>query len=239
MKKGLIELSSEEKRRLKELEKAFGHTFRNKDLLRRALTHRSYANEKRLPQEEHNERLEFLGDAVLELSISEFLMKRFQDYSEGKLSKLRAAIVNEGQLAEIAKALKLGDYLYLGHGEEQSQGRTKNSLLADAFEALLGATYLDKGYKKAAQIVERHYEKLLSSSPLEEFYRDYKTDLQEKAQALFRAIPRYKLAGEEGPDHEKIFKVELFIREHLMGKGIGRSKKEAEQHAAQEALDKL
>ncbi len=230
---------SEEKKRFRAIEKALGYSFRKKETLRRALTHKSHANEKRLPPSSHNERLEFLGDAVLELSISELLMERFPDYSEGQLSKFRAAIVNERQLADIARKLGLGTFLFLGRGEEQSLGREKSSLLADAFEALLGAAYLDGGYEKAARIVRAHYGRLLGESPPEEFYQDYKTDLQEKSQAIYRSIPRYRLVREAGPDHDKRFEIELYIRERLMGHGTGRSKKEAEQQAALEALKKL
>ena len=226
----------EEKKRLRALEKSLGYSFRKKGILKQALTHKSFANEKRLPASSHNERLEFLGDAVLELAVSEYLMERYPRFSEGDLSKLRASIVNEKQLAGIARGLKLGDYLFLGRGEEQTSGREKSSLLADGFEALLGGIYLDGGYKKGSQIVRKHYETLLKT-PVEEFYRDYKTDLQEKTQALYRSIPRYKLVSERGPDHSKVFEIELFIRDRLMGKGTGRSKKEAEQEAARQALE--
>lgn len=231
-------IPSEEKKKLRAIEKAIGHSFKKKEILRQSLTHRSYANEKKLPTSFHNERLEFLGDAVLELAVSELLMERFPQFSEGDLSKLRASIVNEKQLAEIARSLRLGEHLFLGRGEEQTSGREKSSLLADAFEALLGGIYLDAGFKKASAILRRRYGKLLET-PVKEFYRDYKTDLQEKTQALYRSIPRYKLVSERGPDHSKIFEIELSIRDRVMGKGTGRSKKEAEQAAARQALEEL
>ncbi|MBI4196311.1 MAG: ribonuclease III, partial [Deltaproteobacteria bacterium] len=212
-------ISKEEKKKLQVIEKSLGYSFKSDALLKRALTHKSYANENRLPSEQQNERLEFLGDAVLELAISEFLMEKFPLFSEGDLSKLRAAIVNEQQLTEIARGLNLGEFLYLGRGEEQTSGREKPSLLADAFEALLGAIYLDRGYKKASLVIRKHYGRMLEQSPVESFYRDYKTDLQEKSQALFRSIPKYKLVSEIGPDHSKTFEVEIYIREQLMGKG--------------------
>ena len=232
-------MTKEEKKRINRLEKAIGYSFSKLSLLKRALTHKSYANEIRLVQEEQNERLEFLGDAVLELAVSELLMKRYPSYSEGDLSKTRAAIVNERQLANFARSFGLGDYLYLGKGEEQTSGREKPSLLADAYEAILGAIYLDRGYKKASEVIQRHYAKLLDHTPSEDIYQDYKTDLQEKSQGLFRAAPRYRLVAEHGPDHDKIFEIELYIRNEKMGHGTGHNKKEAEQMAAKEALTKL
>ncbi len=232
-------VSSDEKKTLRSLEKALGYSFKKKQVLKRALTHKSFANEQKLPPSRHNERIEFLGDAVLELSVSELLMEKFPDFSEGDLSKLRAAIVNEKQLAQIARGLRLGEFLYRGRGEEQTSGREKSSLLADVFDALLGGIYLDGGYKKAATTVRKHYVELLAQSPVEQFYRDYKTDLQEKSQAVYRSVPRYKLVAERGPDHAKLFEVELYIRDRLMGHGTGRSKKDAEQEAAKQGLEKL
>ncbi len=231
--------TSEEKKRLTSLEKDLGYFFKKKETLQRAITHRSYVNEKRLSPDRHNERLEFLGDAVLELVISEFLMERHPDFTEGQLSKLRAAIVNEKQLATLARQLRLGEFLFLGKGEEQTSGREKNSLLADAFEALLGAVYLDGGFKKVTAVIRKQYHLLLDKGPLQEFYQDFKTELQERTQALFHSIPRYKLVAEIGPDHSKTFEIELYVRDRLMGKGLGRSKKEAEQVAAQQALEQL
>lgn len=235
----MASLNRDEKKKIRRLEKSIGYSFRKTSLLRRALTHKSYANERKLQPEEHNERLEFLGDAVLELAVSELLMTRFPKYSEGDLSKMRAAIVNEKQLASFARSFGFGDYLYLGRGEEQTSGREKPSLLADAYEAILGAIYLDRGYKHASGVIQKHYSRLLDHTPEEEFFNDYKTDLQEKSQSLFRAIPRYRLVGERGPDHDKLFEIELYIRNELMGRGVGRNKKEAEQMAAREALEKL
>lgn len=234
-----MKLSPDEKKKFKQLEKAIGYSFKKSVLLKRAVTHKSYANENKLPAEEQNERLEFLGDAVLELSVSEFLMERHPTYSEGDLSKLRAAIVNEKQLANFARDFGIGDSLYLGRGEEQTSGREKPSLLADAYEAVLGAIYLDRGFSKASEVIRKHYAQLLDHAAAEEIYKDYKTELQEKSQSLFKAIPRYRLAGETGPDHDKTFQVELLIRNEVMGKGAGRSKKEAEQQAAKEALGKI
>jgi ribonuclease III len=234
-----VKLTSEEKKKFKQVERSVGYSFKKPVLLKRALTHKSFANENKLPAEEQNERLEFLGDAVLELAVSELLMEKYPRYSEGDLSKLRAAIVNEKQLASFAREFRLGDNLYLGKGEEQTSGREKPSLLADACEAVLGAIYLDRGFAKAASVVRKHYAKLLEQTPDEDIYKDYKTELQERSQSLYRSIPRYRLVAESGPDHDKTFDVELAIRGEVMGKGTGRSKKEAEQMAAREALQRL
>lgn len=232
-------MTKDEKKKISRLEKIIGYSFKKKTMLKRALTHKSYANEQKMDPSEHNERLEFLGDAVLELAISEFLMSRFPEFSEGDLSKTRAAIVNEKQLASLARGFHLGDYLYLGRGEEQTSGREKDSLLADAYEAILGGVYMDRGFKKAMEVVRRHYNALMDNTPYQRFYQDYKTELQEKCQGLFRAVPRYRLTAEKGPDHDKIFEVELYVRNDLMGRGSGRNKKAAEQEAAREALQKL
>lgn len=232
-------MTKEERDKIKRLEKDIGYRFKKTSLLKRAVTHKSYANEKKLNHEEQNERLEFLGDAVLELSVSELLMERYPDFSEGDLSKMRAAIVNEKQLASLARGFYLGSYLYLGRGEEQTSGREKSSLLADAYEAVLGAIYLDRGFKKASEVVRRHYSRLLDKTPQRDFYQDYKTELQEKCQSLFHAVPKYRLIAEKGPDHDKVFEVELWVRHEQFGRGVGRSKKEAEQKAAKQALAKL
>lgn len=192
-----------------------------------------------MPVAENNERYEFLGDAVLELSISHLLMERFPNHSEGELSKLRAAIVNEGQLADIAKEISIGEYLFLGKGEDQTGGREKPSILSDAFEAILGAVYLDRGFGKAFSVVERCYEKILERAGGVGFVKDYKTKLQEVSQSRFHSIPRYQLRATKGPDHHKIFEVHLYIRDELYGVGQGASKKAAEQNAAHAAIDKL
>ncbi len=232
-------MTKEERHQIKKLEKTIGYSFKKKEMLRRALTHKSYAHEQNWAPEEQNERLEFLGDAVLELAVSELLMERYPSFSEGDLSKLRASIVNEKQLADFAKKFEVGGYLYLGRGEEQTSGREKTSLLADAYEAILGGIYLDRGFKQAVQVIRDHYSKLLGTKPPEDFFQDHKTELQERCQSLFRAIPRYKLVAERGPDHDKTFLVEIYIRNELMGAGTGHNKKEAEQLAAKEALEKL
>lgn len=232
-------VSGEDKKRCKDFEKRIGYKFKRREYLKRALTHKSFANEQRLPQTEHNERYEYLGDAVLELSISHILMERFPDHPEGELSKLRAAIVNETQLAELARAIGLGDYLYLGKGEDQTGGRDKPSLLSDAFEAVLGAIYLDRGFDRTRKVVERNYGNVLENVGRVGFIRDYKTKLQEVSQAKFKAVPRYRLQSTMGPDHAKLFEVHLFINDRQLGVGRGPSKKQAEQEAAAEALEAL
>ncbi|HCU23414.1 MAG TPA: ribonuclease III [Deltaproteobacteria bacterium] len=232
-------MTREEKRQLKLFEKKLGYRFRKKHFLKNALTHRSYANERRLPACDHNERLEFLGDAVLELIVSHLLMETYPDATEGELSKLRASLVNEKTLAGVALAHDLGQYLYLGRGEAMGQGREKPSLLANAVEAVMGAIYLDRGFKKAFKVIRRIALELFEQVGQEGFYKDYKTHLQEHAQLLFKAIPKYKLVKESGPDHDKTFEINLLIRGQVLGVGTGKSKKDAEQSAAKSALEAI
>ncbi len=232
-------LTRDEKNKLRGLEKSLGIRFWKRELLKRALTHKSYANEKKWDATHHNERLEFLGDAVLELVVSHTLMERYPEAPEGELSKVRASMVNEKTLSSLARDLKLGERLYLGKGEEMGQGREKNSLLADAYEALLGALYLDRGFSKVFKIVSKHAHHLLEKLNDEGFYKDYKTKVQELAQTLFKVVPRYRLVDESGPDHEKIFTVNLIIQNEIYGVGNGKSKKDAEQNAAKQALEVL
>ncbi|MDX1386536.1 MAG: ribonuclease III [bacterium] len=229
-------ISGDEKKILKDLEKNLGYRFRHRNLLKNALTHKSYANEKRLESSDHNERFEFLGDAVLELVVSHLLMENYPEAPEGELSKIRASIVNEKTLANVARDHEIGRYLYLGKGEEMGQGREKPSLLSDAVEAILGAIYLDRGFKKAYRVIRRIALELFDQVGTEGFYKDYKTLLQEKAQNIFKTVPKYKLVQEIGPDHDKTFEVNLLIRGEVMGVGRGKSKKGAEQNAAKQAL---
>lgn len=220
-------------------EKKLGYNFGDIRLLQRALTHKSYANENKLSALEQNERYEFLGDAVLELGISDLLMQYFPNVSEGELSKLRAAIVNEGSLAELARGFDLGSYLFLGRGEDQCQGRNKDSLLSDAFEAVLGSIYLDSNFESVFGVIEKHFTALLKKATRQDIIQDFKTKLQEESQLRYRSIPRYELIAESGPDHDKTFEVHLFIKNDIYGKGLGKSKKQAEQQAAKAALDKI
>jgi ribonuclease-3 len=205
-----------------------------------ALTHKSYVNEHR--DEEglaDNERLEFLGDAVIDLAVSHRLMERFPSAREGELSKMRAAVVDEQGLSEMARALDLGALLRLGRGEELTGGRHKASLLADAMEAVIAAVYVASGFAPVLAIVDRFLGDAFARAATGTLDRDYKTQLQEIAQSRLRATPRYRVIGEHGPDHSKTFEVETDLRGEVVGRGMGRSKKDAEQAAAKLALDAL
>jgi ribonuclease-3 len=219
------------------LERALGYRFHRLELLNQALTHKSYVHEQREPAQ-HNERLEFLGDAVLGLVISDHCYGRFSELAEGELSKLRASLVNESNLAKIARRLDLGAYLLVGRGEELTGGRAKTSLLADTFEALLAAIYLDSSLADAYRVVMRCFEDDLNAL-LDEGHKDYKSELQEYTQEKFGCVPTYIVSRERGPDHEKVFEVELAVRGQLQGFGAGKSKKEAEQAAACKVLQAL
>jgi len=215
------------------LEQALGHRFARPDYLTVALTHRSLAAD--VP---NNETLEFLGDAVLALAISDLLMARYPTAREGDLSKMRAALVNAEALAEKARRLDLGRWLRLGKGEEKTGGRGKGKLLAAGYEALLGAVYLDAGYDAARQVVHAHFADDVGEE-LRGALHDYKTELQELTQRLFRATPVYTLVEEAGPDHAKRFVFDLSLGGRAYGRGVGRTKKMAEQEAAREALAAL
>ena len=217
------------------LEQRLGHQFRDLRLLEQALTHKSYLNEKPTSGRADNERLEFLGDALLGFVIGEFLMEAFPGRSEGELSKTRAQIVNEVGLAEVAQAIDLGQWLFLGRGEEQSGGRHKPSLLADACEAVMAAIYLDGGFPASLGAVRRLFgERVLAIR--EAGMGDFKTRLQEEVQGRMRVQPRYQVVGESGPPHDKRFEVALYLGEQEYARATGRSKKEAEQRAAELAL---
>lgn len=225
---------------LKELEASLGYCFNDIGLLDNALTHRSFVNENSGLPCKDNERLEFLGDAVLELTVSDMLMKIFPDYPEGELSKLRASVVNEQPLAGLARHFRIGEFLLLGRGEEASGGRMKPSLLANAFESLVAAMYLDGGFDRAAAFTGRLFEPLIEAgTTAAAVYRDYKTAAQEICQNLFQELPRYVILAETGPDHDKRFEMSLVIGEKPIATGTGRNKKEAEQQAAKMALETL
>jgi ribonuclease-3 len=219
---------------LNRLQTELGYTFKDPALLLRALTHVSHDRQK---SEEHNEVLEFLGDAVLDLAVSDLLMRRNPDKPEGVLSKMRAALVNAVVLAEKANHLGLGPLLRIGKGEELSGGRAKASILAGAFEALLGGIYRDGGYEAAQHVVERYFGADVTAEKLGQ--HDYKTRLQEISQMLFHAPPVYRVVSESGPDHEKYFITEITVGGEILGTGEGRSKKQAEQQAAKKALHEL
>ena len=216
------------------LQAELGYRFKDPALLVRSLTHVSYERQK---IEGHNEVLEFIGDAVLDLAVSDLLIRRNPDKPEGMLSKMRAGLVNATVLAEKATALKLGPLLRIGKGEELSGGRNKPSILAGAFEALLGAIYHDGGYQPARRAVERYFSVDVTAGTLGQ--QDYKTRLQEISQMLYRVPPVYRIVSEAGPDHEKFFTTEISIDGKVLGKGAGPSKKKSEQEAAKKALQKL
>ncbi len=225
---------------LSKLEESIGYTFKDKTLLNKALTHSSYANEHKTTNISYNERLEFLGDSVLSLIVSDYIYKKYSKFPEGDLTKLRAAVVCETSLAFISKKLKLGEYLLLGKGEEATGGRERTSILADALEALIGAIYLDSSFEYSKRFVIRILEnEIIQASKVGDLFTDYKTKLQETLQKTSKSKIEYKIDKEEGPDHEKIFFMSAIVESKIYGRGWGRSKKEAEQMAAKEALNRM
>ena len=218
------------------LEKALAYHFKDPDLLLQALTHKSFSNEQ-ADDILHNERLEFLGDAVLELAVSEYVFHKYPDIPEGGLTRIRAEVVSEKGLAAIARALELGAGLRLGKGEEKSGGREKASLLSDALEALLGAIYCDAGFSRVCQVVEHLFATPIAESARCRYGTDYKTRLQERLQAIHGRLPSYHLVRVSGPDHARVFSMEVRFDDKLLGAGRGPSKKRAEQQAAARALD--
>ena len=237
-----MEKSSMDENRLKylqDLEERLNYRFRDIDLLSIALTHRSYVNENPDPPLADNERFEFLGDAVLGLCVSDLLINKYVDFSEGTLSKIRAGIVNEKPLAELASSLQLGDCLLLGKGEENSGGRTKDSLLANSLEAVISAIYLDSGFNEVKTVLEIILAPLLEDSVLLSQNFDYKTALQEFCQKRYKIAPVYTIIDSSGPDHAKIFEVQVTVADKMPQTGYGKSKKEAEKQAAQKAWEIL
>jgi len=219
-----------------ELEKGLGYQFHNTEYLWHALTHSSYANEHRMNREKNNERLEFLGDAVLEMISSEFLYKGHPQMPEGELTKLRASLVCEQSLAQCAKELKLGEFLLLGKGEDGTGGRNRNSILSDAFEAVIGAIYLDGGFTSAKEFIERT---VLFDTENRTLFCDSKTILQELIQSDHKGVLSYRLLSEEGPEHMKCFTVGAYLDDCMLARGQGKTKKAAEQVAAYESILKL
>ena len=217
-----------------ELEEAIGYHFKNPELIHEALSHSSYANEKK-KQRHSNERLEFLGDSVLSVVVSQYLFKHHPDLPEGELTRIRAALVCEKSLHKFALKIKLGNYLLLGKGEEHTGGRERPSILADAFEAVIAAVYLDGGLEAARTHIMHFIPKTIPENR-SMLFGDYKTALQVVIQKNPEEKIDYKLIEESGPDHNKTFVVEVCLNSNVIGKGIGKSKKEAEQMAAQEAL---
>lgn len=212
--------------------------FKNKELLKQVFVHRSYINENPKFGLNHNERLEFLGDAVLELIVTEYLYKNYPN-PEGELTNWRSALVKGQMLSKIADSLKINDYLYLSRGEEKSTGKSRQIILANSFEALIGAIYLDQGYDTASAFIHKFLIIHLNEILEKELYRDSKSRLQELSQEKNGITPEYRVLTESGPDHDKSFEIGVFLGNDQAGKGTGSSKQEAEQHAAHDALGKL
>ena len=223
---------------LSDLEERLGYTFDTADLLMTALTHKSFINENPGLARENNERFEFLGDSILSLVISNHLFKKHPELNEGQLSKVRANLVNENSLARVAGEIGLGDYLYLGKGEEGTGGREKASLLADAMEAIIAAVYMDRGLRSASQVVLRHFGEWIETVVQQKHPFDYKTTFQEVCQDRFGMLPDYRMRQATGPDHDRVFVMEISVDGKVLGEGSGRTKKEAQQQAACEALKK-
>jgi len=231
-----MDLSEARIEQLDSLQDRIKFKFSDIKLLNKALTHRSYANENSNILK-HNERLEFLGDSVLDILVSDYLVHKYSEFAEGTLSKIRAAVVNETCLAKLAKSIKLGNYLLLGRGEDLSGGREKASILADTFEALAGAVFCDGRFDAASNIfLPLLIEEIIKTAQSWSF-RDFKSDLQEYTQNKLVCIPSYRVVREIGPDHAKKFEVVVMIKNEVEGKGFGRSKKEAEQAAAKMAME--
>lgn len=221
------------------LQGAIGYFFSNPALLQEALTHKSFTNEASGSLQSHNERLEFLGDAVLDLVVSELAFQRYPELPEGQLTRIRSELVSEKALAEVARSLALGAALRLGRGEHRSGGRQKDSLLANALEALFGAVLRDGGYLKAREVVEPLFAQALERSAQSRSGNDYKTRLQERLQAHQGQLPEYVMREADGPDHDRCYLVDVLCLGQVLGSGRGRSKKGAEQEAAREALSRL
>jgi len=222
-----------------ELENILGYSFKNRQILVNALTHRSFFHENPDKAQDYNERLEFLGDSVLGFVIVEYLYLSDSSLTESIMAKAKSYLVKESVLSEIAATLSLGKYLRLGKGEESTGGRTKRSLLADAVEAVLGAVYLDGGYEDARRLILGLFQDKIGSVLKSGKFHDFKTELQEKTQFLFNSIPEYRMIKQEGEEHNKNFTVDVHIAGTKFGTGFGKSKKEAETNAAQEALREL
>ena len=222
---------------LTKLEQGLGYTFRNKALLENALTHSSYANENRERHLPDNERLEFLGDSILGFVVAEYLYRNFPDKPEGELTRIRAGLVCERNLAEAAATIELGSYLLLGHGEEQGGGRKRDSIVSDAMESVIAASFMDGGFAAAKEIIDRLILSNIPKGRPRNF--DYKTAFQELVQRKKDQQIHYELTGESGPDHDKHFEVEVLLNGKAVGHGVGSSKKRAEQAAAEAAIEAL
>lgn len=221
------------------LEKEIRYTFQNEQLLTEALTHSSFANERNDRNIKYNERLEFLGDSVLSIVVSDYLFMKYPDLPEGELTKVRAKVVCEATLADLAKELELGTFMAFGRGEAQTGGRDRVSILADAFEALIAAIYLDGGMAHAKEFVLYMIVQKITDAIMGKIFLDYKTSLQEIVQSLDIGTIRYDIVDAQGPDHKKTFLAEVNVGDQMLGQGQGGSKKEAEQNAAREAIGRI
>lgn len=222
---------------LTRLEAILKTSFSDQTLLASAVTHRSYLNENREVEHDHNERLEFLGDAVLELVVTDFLFRSYPEKAEGELTAIRAALVNTNMLSVTAEHLGINDFMRLSRGEAKDTGRARSYILANAFEAIVGALYLDQGYEASRVFIERELLPKADDIVTKRLWQDSKSRFQEKAQEMFGTTPIYKTLKEEGPDHDRTFTIGVYVGTELMAEGAGRSKQEAEQAAAQKALD--
>lgn len=231
------EMSSKENS-LDKFQERIGVNFNNKELLRQAFVHRSYINENRNSSLEHNERLEFLGDAVLELVITDYLFHKYPKKPEGELTSLRAALVNTYSLHQVAESLEINGELYLSKGEAKDTGRAREFILANTVEALIGAIYLDQGYQEAKRFIEQFISVRIDEVIEEKLWIDAKSHFQERAQEVVSETPVYKVLEEKGPDHDKSFVSGVFLGDELIASGEGHSKQEAEQQAARQALEK-
>lgn len=217
-------------------EEKIGVRFKDKNLLKQAFTHRSYLNENPSLSLEQNERLEFLGDAVLELAITEYLYKKYPQKTEGEMTALRAALVNSIMLSEVASGLNIGDFMLLSKGEAKSLGKARQYILANALEAIIGALYLEHGYEKTCEFLEKNLFGKIEEVIEKKLWIDAKSLFQEKAQEIEDVTPSYKVLSESGPDHEKVFTMGVFLGGELVAEGEGASKQEAEQNAARNGL---
>ncbi|MEI8216243.1 MAG: ribonuclease III [Eubacteriales bacterium] len=223
----------------REIEEKLNYSFKNTELLEMALKHSSYINERNLTNVMNYERLEFLGDAIFDAIISDYLFFNMQDSEEGELTKIRAEVVRESSLAKCGTKLQIGKYIYLSRGEENSGGRNRKSILADVMEAIIGAIYIDGGFSEAKKFVLHLFSEIIESAKSGALFSDFKTALQERLQANGEVEIIYIIDKETGPDHEKTFYINLKLNGEEIGKGFGKSKKEAEQAAAKDALNRL
>jgi ribonuclease-3 len=235
-----MELKKDRIRQLEELERKLNYSFKNKEYLNLSLTHSSYAYERGTGNTKQNERLEFLGDVILSLVISEYIYFRYPEKSEGELAKIRASLVNKSILAKIGKRLSLGRYLLLGRGEQLTGGRNRSSILANTVEAIIGAIYLDKGLKEASKFIISQFQEDVELLERDSKYNiDSKTLLQEITQEKYKILPEYRVVRVKGPDHRRLYEVDVLINNKVSGFGVGRSKKEAEQKAALMAIERF